>query len=201
MCKKFTLIELLVVIAIIAILAAMLLPALRLAREQGKSISCVNNQKQVYSALMFYTNDWDGFLPSLWGSAVEPNDQWQDVAAEYIKNEKVFACPCDDKFDFTYAKVSYGYDGRNNLGFGSALKDSRRVIGFNSPASKMLYADSKSISHLNLAGSFGSFYGFQVKPGDYQWYLMGSPHNKGANITWLDGHVSWGAYGSLKTSN
>ena len=64
--KSFTLIELLVVIAIIAILAAILLPALNSARERGRAATCVNNLKQFGSALPMYVEDNDGYNCYAW---------------------------------------------------------------------------------------------------------------------------------------
>ncbi len=61
--RRFTLIELLVVIAIIAILAAMLLPVLSSAKERGRRIICLSNQRQIYVGALTYTGDHDAWLP------------------------------------------------------------------------------------------------------------------------------------------
>ena len=74
-CRYFTLIELLVVIAIIAILAAMLMPALQQARERGRLIACVNTQKQLGLALNLY-NDSFKRLPVGQVVGANPADGW-----------------------------------------------------------------------------------------------------------------------------
>jgi prepilin-type N-terminal cleavage/methylation domain-containing protein len=104
----FTLIELLVVIAIIAILAALLLPALASAKEKGRRIACLSNLRQVGLSLIFYTDSNSERMPSAitYGSTpgnpstapntVQYTDTYGGVAkALNVANYRVFWCPSD----------------------------------------------------------------------------------------------------------
>src|SRR4030095_4618188 len=74
--RGFTLVELLVVIAIIAILFAILLPALQRTQEQSKRILCMNNHRQLLLAVRLYASEWKEVIPFCNSNASETGGQW-----------------------------------------------------------------------------------------------------------------------------
>ena len=104
--QAFTLIELLVVIAIIAILAAMLLPALARAKESGRRIACLNNLRQLSLAAQIYVGDNQGCYPPR-----SDTDRWPDKLYEnYGKSLSLLRCPTE-----TVTPVSAGSSSSNNV--------------------------------------------------------------------------------------
>ena len=107
--RAFTLIELLVVIAIIAILAALLLPALSKAKQRAATTRCKSNLHQTALAMAMYASDSNEFYPIsgatiAWG-AIDPTTlrpSWLEQIFPYAKSTNVYHCPTDQVWPFSY---------------------------------------------------------------------------------------------------
>ena len=143
--RAFTLVELLVVLAIIAVLMALLLPALKRANEQAKRVQCMTNMRTLTTATILYANDWKDVMPwNNWGAngtwpgpgwlyngnpAVTrpnlennflPNDLRTGALFPYVRDPKVYRCPAHEEIVFpktTQIMTSYTMNGAVN-GFG-----------------------------------------------------------------------------------
>ncbi len=184
----FTLIELLVVVAIIAVLVAMLLPALSQARQSAKIVICKNNLRQIELAFSMYTNENNDVLPAwrmnwgdwyyvLWKTRLGPNG----TVGHYLDDPGVGLCPSRNphwstESDYRYRMWTTGigpnYGGLPATYHGPAIRlGKERVeprIGYRWWDSNWIVADE-----------------WRSKDGGI-WHS-----GKGINVLWYDGHVSW----------
>ena len=209
----FSLIELLVGIAIVAILAALLLPALSAAQKRARRLGCLNNLKQLQTAWLSYAHDSDDRLcPIAWvpGDMNSPEDATNTALLEegplyaYCKSTKVCKCPADVRPNSksqvvtvrSYSINTYlnGFDISADL---AEVDGEYRVetrlsqIASPAPARRIVFVDESqnSLDDCNF-GLLPSMLGTDHAEVDHWYNYPAARHSNGAAFSFADGHVA-----------
>jgi len=204
---NFTLIELLVVIAIIAILAAMLLPALTQARDRARSSNCTSNLKGIGQITAFYVADFNGYIPAAqprWGG-----DTWIAMFyATYTVQDKAMVCPAATEaypykkfYDSPVAGASLNFIHSYGIHY-KATGETRTQARKHSVLQAQNANFSQLIHYGDCEADMFKTKGLQsmtgmIQPGSYwgngladTWYPVALRHSGGANFVMFDGHAA-----------
>jgi prepilin-type N-terminal cleavage/methylation domain-containing protein/prepilin-type processing-associated H-X9-DG protein len=203
--QGFTLIELLVVIAIIAILAAILFPVFAQAKAAAKGAACLSNLKNVVTASMLYSGDyddqkvpkygyWDSTYTYWWfGSTTYPVttvNGSKGILYPYMKNEQVMDCPMNAGIAADpYSGVKFGLAmnvGTIIYGNDYYLGSTYSMTALENPAETIYYADAGAEAYKAGAYILADTTEFMC---DFYGESAHGRHSKRANVAWFDGHA------------